>query len=73
MAELVTKIRDTEILLGTGSLDPREIERDTEPPVRRSIAAARNIEAGDTIVYNDIIWIRPGNGFRPGLEHQVLG
>jgi N,N'-diacetyllegionaminate synthase len=73
MAELVTKIRDTEILLGTGSLDPREIERDTEPPVRRSIAAARNIEAGDTIVYNDIMWIRPGNGFRPGLEHQVLG
>ena len=73
MAELVTKIRDTEILLGTGSLDPCEIERNTEPPVRRSIAAARNIEAGDTIVYNDIMWIRPGNGFRPGLEHQVLG
>jgi sialic acid synthase SpsE len=73
MSELVKKIRDTEILLGTGSLDPREIERDTEPPVRRSIAAARNIEAGDTIVYSDIMWIRPGNGFRPGSEHQVLG
>ena len=43
MAELVVKIRDTEILLGAGSLDPREIERDTELPVRRSIAAARNI------------------------------
>jgi sialic acid synthase SpsE len=73
MAELVAKIRDTEILLGAGSLDPREIERDTELPVRRSIAAARNIEAGATIVYNDIMWIRPGNGFRSGSEHQVLG
>jgi sialic acid synthase SpsE len=73
MAELVKKIRNTEMLLGLGSLEPRDIERNTEPPVRRSIAAARNIEAGDTVVYKDIMWIRPGNGFRPGLEHQLLG
>ena len=73
MAELVTKIRQAEILLGTGSLDPRDVERDSETAVRRSIAAARDIAAGDTIIYKDIIWIRPGEGLSPGMEHQVLG
>ena len=73
MALLVTKIRQAEILLGAGSLAPRDVERDSETAVRRSIAAARDIEAGDTITYKDIIWIRPGEGFSPGMERQVLG
>jgi N,N'-diacetyllegionaminate synthase len=73
MAELVTAIREAETLMGTGDLAPRQVERDSEVPVRRSIAAARGLRAGETVGPDDIMWIRPGEGFAPGRESTVLG
>jgi N,N'-diacetyllegionaminate synthase len=73
MAELVGKIREAETLMGAGDLAPRQVERDSETPVRRSIAAARGLQAGETVGPDDIMWIRPGEGFPPGHESAVLG
>jgi sialic acid synthase SpsE len=73
MTALVKAIRQAEILLGDGALAPRQVERDSETPVRRSIAAARDLEAGDTVGPGDIMWIRPGEGYPPGSESRVLG
>jgi len=73
MADLVKAIREAEVLMGEGSLDPRQVERDSETPVRRSIAAARDLAAGDIVGPDDIMWIRPGEGFAPGSEMSVLG
>lgn len=73
MAELVKAIRDAEVLMGAGDLAPRQVERDSEIPVRRSIAAARGLQAGATVGPDDIMWIRPGEGYAPGQESLVLG
>ena len=73
MAELVKAIRQAEVLMGPGDLAPRQVERDSETPVRRSIAAARGLEAGTTVGPDDIMCIRPGEGFAPGRESAVLG
>jgi sialic acid synthase SpsE len=73
MAELVRRVRAAELLLGDGSLSPRDIERNSETLVRRSIAAARNLTIGETVTYKDIMWIRPGGGYPPGNEHRILG
>jgi N,N'-diacetyllegionaminate synthase len=73
MTELVKVIREAEVLMGDGSLAPREVERDSETPVRRSIAATRGLQAGDVVGPKDIMWIRPGKGIAPGREAEVLG
>jgi N,N'-diacetyllegionaminate synthase len=73
MADLVKAIREAEVLMGAGDLAPRQIERDSETPVRRSIAAAHELQAGAVVGPNDIIWIRPGEGYAPGREMEVLG
>jgi N,N'-diacetyllegionaminate synthase len=73
MASLVKTIREAETLMGSGDLAPRQIERDSETPVRRSIAAARGLGAGEIVGPDDIMWIRPGEGFPPGREATVLG
>ena len=73
MKDLVAAIRDAETLMGEGNLSPRQVERDSETPVRRSIAAARNLAAGEIVGPNDIMWIRPGEAIAPGREAEVLG
>lgn len=73
MADLVKAIREAETLMGAGDLDPRQVERDSEVPVRRSIAAARDLQAGEAVGPEDIMWIRPGEQFAPGREAEVLG
>jgi N,N'-diacetyllegionaminate synthase len=73
MADLVKAIREAETLMGDGDLAPRQVERDSEVPVRRSIAAARDLQAGQAVGPGDIMWIRPGEAFAPGREAEVLG
>ena len=73
MADLVKAIREAEVLIGAGDLAPRQVERDSETPVRRSIAASRGLAAGTVVGPDDIMWIRPGEGYAPGREAEVLG
>jgi len=73
MSELVKNIRATEVYLGNGTLEPRQIEKDTELPVRRSIAASKDLVIGHVINNDDIMWIRPGDGFAPGRENEIIG
>lgn len=40
---------------------------------RRSIAAGRDLPAGTEIAWNDLTWVRPGTGLRPGEESRVIG
>jgi N,N'-diacetyllegionaminate synthase len=73
MAELVRKVRIAEELLGTGRKEVSEIEEPNRLAMRRSIAAARTIEAGSTLKQSDLTWVRPGGGFAPGEEAVVVG
>lgn len=73
MAELVRRIREATTLMGAGSETRTDVEAANLIPVRRSIAARRDLEPGETIRYEDLTWLRPGNGFRPGEEDAVVG
>jgi len=69
----VQHIRAIEELLGTGRKVIQESERQLEGLLRRSIVAARDLKAGETVGPEDITWIRPGGGIPPGREELVLG
>lgn len=73
MADIVAAIRQVEGTMGDGSLSPRAVEVEATAAIRRSIAAARDLNAGALIGPTDIMWIRPGDGYRPGEERFVLG
>jgi len=70
---LVSRIRETEAMLGDGGFDLNPSEAPLNQAVRRSIAAARDLPAGKTIEEEDIMWIRPGGGYSPGEEARVIG
>ena len=62
MKELVKLIRESENWIGSGSLKISENESKNLIHIRRSMVAKRFIPKGTKITYNDIIWVRPGNG-----------
>lgn len=72
MTELVRRIRNLEAMAGDGALGTMECERDLVTPVRRSIAAGRDLSAGHVLTLDDIVWVRPGEGIPPGRENEVL-
>lgn len=73
MRQMVDRIRAVETMLGSGALGMEECETGNAPLIRRSIAARTPLEAGHTIRYDDLIWVRPGDGLSPGDENLVLG
>ncbi|PIW29031.1 MAG: hypothetical protein COW30_05875 [Rhodospirillales bacterium CG15_BIG_FIL_POST_REV_8_21_14_020_66_15] len=72
MTTLVRHIRTVESMMGDGALGCMDCERELVTPVRRSIAAGRDLPAGHVLGKDDIIWVRPGGGFAPGREVDVL-
>ena len=72
MKQLVKQIRDCETFLGDGKLEPRNVEIETETPVRRSIASNKNLEIGHVVEDIDLMWIRPGEGLPPAPNTILL-
>ncbi len=70
---LVERIRCAEEMMGSGLKEPQECEKNLIFPLRRSIAAARDINSGEIICWDDITWLRPSGGMPPGNEYQVIG
>ena len=73
MAELVRGVRRVEVLRGSGDLEPQACEQSADKTMRRSIAAAHNLESGTVLCWEDLTWIRPAGGLPPAKEHLVLG
>ena len=74
MARLVREVRKIERILGSGDPTLQPCEKPLVVPLRRSIAAARDLAAGAVLGPDAITWLRPGDGaFPPGLEAQVVG
>jgi len=73
MSELVKAIKRIQLLMGVEQKIIQLSEQESISAVRRSIAASRDLSAGTIIQHDDITWVRPGNGFLPGNESQVLG
>ena len=71
--EMVKRIRIAEEMLGSGEKIPSDTELEDKEKIRRSIVAKHNLPAGHTINIEDLDWVRPGLGLRPGDEKKVLG
>lgn len=70
LRRLVVAIRHAEQLMAI----PVGAAPDMGPPLaRRSIAAARAMAPGTIVAAGDLTWLRPGTGFRPGQEHELVG
>jgi N,N'-diacetyllegionaminate synthase len=72
LADLVRRVREASRLLGDGRKTPQPNEVANLQRVRRSIVAARDLEPGTILTWNDLAWVRPGGGLPPGCEAELL-
>lgn len=70
---LAEKIKVAQELLGQDKKKVQASEKDILPAVRRSIVAKRDLEKGTIVTWEDLSWVRPGNGVPPGNEELLLG
>jgi N,N'-diacetyllegionaminate synthase len=70
---MAERIREANTLLGRGGKRVQPTEAQVASSVRRSIAAARDLVAGETLCLSDLAWLRGHAGLRPGEEDRVLG
>lgn len=73
LTAMVRAIRNVEAALGDGVKRPTAVELENRTVARRSIVAARTIEAGEIFTDANITTKRPGNGVSPMLWDEVLG
>ena len=73
LGALVSKIRETQTLLGSGPKVIQPSETSTIESARRSICARVGLPAGHILTEGDLDWLRPGIGYPPGEEFKVLG
>ena len=70
---LVKKIRQTEIMLGSEIIDKKKILRGKLKTVTRSLFYAKNIKKGEKISLENIKSIRPGTGLNPSYFRKIQG
>jgi N,N'-diacetyllegionaminate synthase len=73
LARLIAGIREVEAALGDGKKQPHEVELPNRDVVRRSLAAARPIAAGEEITAGHLISLRPAGGISPMEVDRVTG
>ena len=56
-----------------GKKVPTDLELKSKQNIRRSIVANHNLSAGHKIILEDLDWVRPGGGVRPGNEEKLIG
>lgn len=72
-AAMVAAIRQAERALGTAQPASQGCEEPNRDAVRRSLTAVTDIPAGTVLSMDQLAWVRPGAGIRPGNEPAVLG
>ena len=73
MKLLVESVREIETMLGDEQVEVQDCETANETLMRRSIAAKRNISVGEMIREEDLCWLRPRTGLKPGEEDLICG
>jgi N,N'-diacetyllegionaminate synthase len=72
-AAMVAAIRSCERMLGDGIKQPQPVELNTRQVARRSVRAARALQAGQILTAADLICQRPADGLSPMRVPQLLG
>lgn len=70
---LVNKIRDVEVMLGSEKINKKKILKDKLKTVSRSIFYSRNILKGDKINLSNIKSVRPGTGLNLKYFKKIIG
>lgn len=70
---MVSAIRKTETLLGTGQKGPVEVEKENAPAARKSLVALRPIAKGERFTEQNLGSKRPGGGISPLMYFDYLG
>jgi len=73
LKNLVEKINLIEKLIGTSEKNIQTSEKKNINAVRRSIVAKNDLPSGKTIQWDDLMWVRPGDGLPPGKENLIIG
>ena len=71
--KMVEKIRLTEEMLSDGRKITTAVESENKEKIRRSIVAKYDLESGHVLTIDDLDWVRPGGGIKPGLEDLLVG
>ena len=73
LTRLVQSIRHIESAIGVRERQFSETQREISRVARKSVIAKRNIAKGEIITLDDICYKRPGIGFLPIEQDQVIG
>lgn len=73
MKLLVERIREVEDLIKPDMPDVQLCEKTNLTLIRRSMAASRNIDKGNKLALEDIMYVRPGSGLSEDMERKVVG
>jgi N-acetylneuraminate synthase/N,N'-diacetyllegionaminate synthase len=73
LSRAVRLVRNATAARGSSEKVPTEGERGVKQVVRKSIRAARNVEAGERLTEDSIVVKRPANGLSPTALETVLG
>lgn len=71
--QMVKRIREAELSLGSSLKAPAAVEQRNALGMRRSIVAKRKIFSGEVITDDMLTFKRPANGLRPSLLSEILG
>jgi len=71
--DLVTGVRRIEAALGDGRKTMQACERDTQRVARKSLFAARDLRAGESLDAQAVVCRRPGIGISPARLPALLG
>lgn len=73
LSEMIRGVRDVERAMGDGVKRASASEMELRRVARRSLVAARDLNAGDKLTAGDLTVKRPGVGIAPELMEEVLG
>jgi len=73
MKHLVQRVREAELMMGSGNKIAQLPEKEALPQMRRSIIARYPLHKGQILKMEDITWVRPSGGLKPGEEQKVIG
>ena len=73
MKRLVSEVARAETLLGRPEKRMQPCEEPVAKVARRSIAAVADLPAGHVVTPEDLMWIRPAGGLKPGEEGALVG
>jgi len=73
MREIVDRVREAEQIMGSAVKHVQSCEAPLQLAIRRSITARTDLKKGQVLCAKDITWMRPGGGFEPGREGELIG